>query len=93
MAVKRGRFGTFLGCTGYPECKNIVKTPRGAQPGAPAAPVELSDVSCDKCGKPMAVKRGRYGQFLGCTGYPDCRNIMKYKAPAKGSDDSGPQAS
>ncbi len=85
MVVKRGRFGTFLGCSGYPECKNIVRTPKGAQAGAPAAPVELSDISCDKCGKPMAVKRGRYGKFLGCTGYPGCRNIMKYKAPAKGS--------
>ena len=85
MAVKRGRFGTFLGCTGYPECKNIVKTPRGALAGAPASPVELSDVSCDKCGKPMAVKKGRYGQFLGCTGYPECKTIMKYKAPLKGS--------
>jgi len=29
------------------------------------------------CGKPMAVKRGRYGQFLGCTGYPECKNIKK----------------
>jgi DNA topoisomerase I len=85
MVVKRGRFGTFLGCSGYPECKNIVKTPRGTQAGAQATPVELSDISCDKCGKPMAVKRGRYGQFLGCTGYPECKNIMKYKAPAKGS--------
>jgi DNA topoisomerase III len=82
MVVKRGRFGTFLGCSGYPECKNILKTPKGAQAGAAAVPVELADVSCDKCGKPMAVKRGRYGKFLGCTGYPECRNIMKYKAPA-----------
>jgi DNA topoisomerase-1 len=79
MVVKRGRFGTFLGCSGYPECKNIVRTPKGAQAGAPA---ELTDVPCDKCGKPMAVKHGRYGKFLGCTGYPECRNIMKYKAPA-----------
>ena len=85
MAVKRGRFGTFLGCSGYPECKNIVRTPKGAQAGAPAVPVELSDISCDKCGKPMAVKQGRYGKFLGCTGYPECKTIMKYKAPAKGS--------
>jgi DNA topoisomerase-1 len=85
MVVKKGRFGTFLGCSGYPECKNIVRTPKGAQNGSPAAPVELSDISCDKCGKPMAVKQGRYGKFLGCTGYPECRNIIKYKAPAKGS--------
>ena len=82
MAVKRGRFGTFLGCTGYPECKNIVKTPRGAQAGAAAEPVELSDVACENCGKPMAVKKGRYGKFLGCTGYPECKTIMKYKEPA-----------
>ncbi len=89
MAVKRGRFGTFLGCTGYPECKNIVKTPRGAQAGTPAAPVELSDVLCEKCGKPMAVKRGRYGKFLGCTGYPECKTIMKYRAPAAGTSEEG----
>jgi DNA topoisomerase-1 len=38
---------------------------------------EISDVACDQCGKPMAVKRGRYGKFLGCTGYPECKNIKK----------------
>lgn len=81
MVVKRGRFGTFLGCSGYPGCKNIVRTPKGAQSGLPAPPVELSDIPCEKCGKPMAVKQGRYGKFLGCTGYPECRTIMKYKAP------------
>jgi DNA topoisomerase-1 len=83
MAVKRGRFGTFLGCSGYPECKNIVRTTKSGKPMAPAAPAEISDVACEKCGKPMAVKQGRFGKFLGCTGYPECRTIMKYKAPAK----------
>jgi DNA topoisomerase-1 len=79
MALKRGRFGAFLGCTGYPECKNIVKASPSGAPLAPAAPQETSDVLCDKCGKPTAVKKGRFGLFLGCTGYPECRNIMKYK--------------
>jgi DNA topoisomerase-1 len=37
----------------------------------------VTDEVCEKCGKPMAVKRGRYGQFLGCTGYPECKNIKK----------------
>jgi DNA topoisomerase-1 len=82
MVPKRGRFGTFLGCSGYPECKNIVRATKDGQPGVPAAPLELSDVVCEKCGKPMAVKRGRFGKFLGCTGYPECRTIMKYKPPA-----------
>lgn len=81
MALKRGRFGAFLGCTGYPECKNIVKAGPSGQPLGAAAPPEISDVLCDKCGKPTAVKQGRYGKFLGCTGYPECKNIMKYRAP------------
>jgi len=83
MALKRGRYGAFLGCTGYPECKNILKTSPSGAPLKPAAPQEISDTACDKCGKPMAVKMGRYGKFLGCTGYPECKNIMKYKPPAE----------
>ena len=83
LALKRGRFGVFLGCTGYPECKNIVKADPAGRPLAAKAEPELSDVLCDKCGKPTAVKQGRYGKFLGCTGYPACKNIMKYKAPEK----------
>lgn len=91
MAVRRGRFGTFLGCSGYPDCKNIVRAAKGKPSGAQASPVELSDICCEKCGRPMAVKRGRYGQFLGCTGYPECKTIMKYNAPAKVSpgDETG----
>ena len=83
MVLKRGRFGVFLGCSGYPECKNIVKASPSGQPIGAAAEPEISDVLCDKCGKPTAVKHGRYGKFLGCTGYPACKNIMKYKAPEK----------
>ncbi|MBA4422344.1 MAG: type I DNA topoisomerase [Syntrophus sp. (in: bacteria)] len=79
MVLKRGRYGAFLGCSGYPECKNIVKTSPSGSPVGQAAPQEISDVLCDKCGKPTAVKTGRFGKFLGCTGYPECRNIMKYK--------------
>ena len=79
MVLKRGRYGAFLGCSGYPECKNIVKTSPSGSPITQAAPQEISDVLCDKCGKPTVVKMGRFGKFLGCTGYPECRNIMKYK--------------
>jgi DNA topoisomerase-1 len=82
MVVKRGRFGPFLGCSGYPECKNIVKTGKGADGSAQAKPPELTDTLCDKCGRPMATKRGRFGPFLGCSGYPECKNIMKIKAGA-----------
>ncbi len=76
MAVKRGRYGQFLGCTGYPECKNIKKIGKDGK-ATTKQEVVLSDEVCENCGKPMAVKRGRYGQFLGCTGYPECKNIKK----------------
>lgn len=72
MTVKYGRFGKFLACTGYPDCKNT--KPLGED--GKAAPEEKIDVACDKCGKPMVKKRGRFGEFLGCSGYPECKNIV-----------------
>ncbi len=93
MVIKFGRFGQFLACLNYPECRTtreIAKpasadaaTSDGAagassktEAGAGAAEGEEAEV-CELCAKPMALKRGRFGQFLGCTGYPDCRNIRK----------------
>jgi len=83
MAVKRGKFGPFLGCTGYPECKNIVNVKKDENGALTAAEKDMSDVACEKCGRPMATKRGKFGPFLGCTGYPECQHIMKVK---KGRD-------
>ena len=77
MVTRRGRFGPFLGCSGYPECKNIVRQTRSGAPAAQAPPPEITDIACEKCGKPMAIRRGRFGRFLGCTGYPACKNIQK----------------
>ena len=58
MAIKLGRFGRFLSCTGYPECKN-------ARP-MEETPPEPSDEICETCGKPMQIRTGRYGKFLAC---------------------------
>jgi DNA topoisomerase-1 len=82
MLVKRGKFGPFLGCSGYPECKNIVKTKKGADATANSPAPEITDTPCEKCGRPMAIKRGRFGRFLGCSGYPECKNIVKIKPGA-----------
>ena len=68
MVIKFGRFGKFLACSGFPDCKNSKPLP-----GTPEA--QTTDEVCEKCGKPMVVKRGRFGTFLGCSGYPDCKNI------------------
>jgi DNA topoisomerase-1 len=77
MVVKEGRFGQFLACSGYPECKNTMNATKNDRGEIVADEGATTDELCELCGKPMAVKRGRYGQFLGCTGYPDCKNIKK----------------
>ncbi|MEJ7616929.1 MAG: DNA topoisomerase [Pyrinomonadaceae bacterium] len=87
MVIKFGRFGQFLACTNYPECRTTREIARptseaGSEAkteGAPSATAagEAGEETCDLCGRPMALKRGRFGQFLGCTGYPECRNIRK----------------
>lgn len=86
MVIKRSRRGEFLACTRYPDCKNakaFEKDPEGNIKVIEKAEPEIrQDIKCEKCGKPMAVRRGKFGKFLGCTGYPKCRNI-------KGIDEKG----
>jgi DNA topoisomerase-1 len=77
MLVKEGRFGQFLACSGYPECKNTMNAVKNENGEIVAQEAPTTDEVCELCGKPMSVKRGRYGQFLGCTGYPECKNIKK----------------
>jgi DNA topoisomerase-1 len=83
MVIRWGRNGQFFACTGYPDCDGTLDpTPELAAKyeltvrTGPAAP-EVEEQNCEKCGKPMAVKRGRFGFFLACTGYPECRNTKK----------------
>ncbi len=86
MVIKQSRRGEFLACTRYPDCKNAKNfeyDPEGnIKIIEKAEPVVREDLKCEKCGKPMAVRSGRFGKFLGCTGYPKCRNI-------KGIDENG----
>jgi len=79
MVIRWGRHGSFIACTGYPECSNTRELT-----------VDLPDVDkhdlselggeeeyCPNCGRPMALKKGRFGQFLACTGYPDCKTTKQ----------------
>lgn len=88
MVIKFGRFGKFLACSNYPECKNTREaeslesraeslttqerksSDEGLQPAEPVEPCEL-------CGRKMTLRKGRFGAFYGCTGYPECKNIRK----------------
>ena len=73
MVIKWGRYGRFLGCSNFPECRNIKRL---GEDNAPASSEEEPiDESCEKCGSPMVIKTSRAGgKFLACTGYPQCRN-------------------
>jgi DNA topoisomerase-1 len=85
MIVKLGRFGKFLSCSNYPKCKNAKPMSGGAVVEKTEEQKELerklSGKKCDKCGSPMEVKRGRFGEFLGCSAYPKCRNIQSIVKP------------
>jgi DNA topoisomerase-1 len=76
MALKKGRFGSFYGCTGYPECKNIRKIARSGEVKTVAPPVEL-DEKCPTCGKNLAIRQGRFGEFTACSDYPKCKYIKR----------------
>jgi len=75
MVVKWGRMGKFMACPNYPACKStkpLEQAPDGTL--RVAAQAEATGEVCPKCGRPMAVKQGRFGAFLACTGYPECKS-------------------
>ena len=88
MVEKFGRFGKFLSCSNYPTCKYIHREAIGAAPagenGAAAPAPTESDIACPKCGKMLVEKVGRFGKFLGCPGYPECKHIHKAAAKTTG---------
>jgi DNA topoisomerase-1 len=92
MVIKFGRFGQFLACSNYPECKNTREVAKKAAAGAvgengePAPAAE--EIVCELCGKTMALRKGRFGSFYGCTGYPECKNVRKIP---KGSEAPVPE--
>ncbi len=84
VIIKLGRFGRFYSCTGFKRTKKGEPQPPGAcdysEPleGQQEPQLEIIEGEmCPDCGKPLARRRGRYGPFIGCTGYPDCKYIKK----------------
>ncbi len=70
MVLKFGKFGKFIACKNFPECKNT--KPLDEETGEAT---EEEEITCDKCGSKMQIKQGRYGKFYGCSNYPKCKNI------------------
>jgi DNA topoisomerase-1 len=81
MLLRIGRHGMFLACSGYPDCTNT------REPEFDVRGIESDDTApesetqyCDNCGREMVIKRGRYGPFYACTGYPDCKTTKPLAA-------------
>jgi DNA topoisomerase I len=73
MVIKWGRNGSFLACQGYPECRNTQEVVKNLDGTWEKVPVQTTDEICETCGAPMTIKRGRFGSFLACTKYPECK--------------------
>lgn len=73
MNMKWGKMGSFLACSQYPTCTNTQDFKKDEQGTIVVVPKEFIDKACDKCGKPMMVKKGKFGKFLACSDYPNCK--------------------
>jgi DNA topoisomerase-1 len=94
MVIKWGKHGSFLACTGYPECTNTRQLNKGIHeldsPENGEEKVEISEQDateyCPNCGREMVLKKGRFGTFLACTGYPDCKTTKQLGQAQKQPD-------
>jgi DNA topoisomerase-1 len=78
MVIRWGRNGEFLACENFPSCKHtrdFRKDEEGKVVPIDRDEPEDSGEKCEKCGRPMVYKHGRYGKFLACSGYPECKHI------------------
>ncbi|MDD5606236.1 MAG: type I DNA topoisomerase [Patescibacteria group bacterium] len=70
LIIKTGRFGRFLACSGFPECRYTepMEGGNGTKP-------EVTDKKCKECGAPMLKRSGKFGDFYGCSNYPKCKHV------------------
>jgi DNA topoisomerase-1 len=72
LAIREGKYGKFLACTGFPKCKYLENIPGESKPRE----FKDSGKKCPECGKPLALRTSKKGvTFLACTGYPDCKHV------------------
>ncbi len=78
MVVRSGRRGQFLGCSRYPQCRGTLQLDGSPSTRQPRAKPEPTGEDCPECGKPLVVRSGRRGKFVGCSGYPSCRYVRDF---------------
>jgi DNA topoisomerase-1 len=92
MVKRWGRHGRFMACTGFPNCKNTKPIPQEGEENNGQQGEQLyrqTDQKCEKCGSPMVIKSGRYGKFLACVQYPECKNTRPLSTGIKCPKDAG----
>nr|WP_315082568.1 type I DNA topoisomerase [uncultured Campylobacter sp.] len=84
LLKRQGRFGEFIACSNYPKCKYSRNADASAEEASEekAAP-EVLDEKCPQCGKNLIKRKGRYGEFIACEGYPKCKYSRKIEGAAK----------
>ena len=86
LVIRFGKAGEFLGCSGFPECKftsNFKRMEDGKIELVEAKVAELTEEECPNCKKPLRKVQGKFGAFLACSGYPECKYIHQEKAGYK----------
>ena len=73
MIVKWGRFGKFMACSGYPDCKNTKQISKEGSDGKAVSESTTVEGTCEKCQSSLVLKVGRFGKFIACSNYPDCK--------------------
>jgi len=96
LVIKWGKHGSFIACTGYPECTYTRELTVDLPDVDKADLAEQGDEEyCENCGRPMVLKKGRFGTFYACTGYPDCKTTKPIggtqKKPDQPLDEKCPQ--
>lgn len=91
MVIRWGRHGRFIACTGYPKCKKTrpLEEKEDIQSGETEKISQETEELCDRCGSPMVIKRSRYGKFLACSRYPECKNTRPISSGIKCPHDGG----
>ncbi len=92
LIVRFGKAGEFLGCPNYPECKftcNFQRTAENKLECVQAQEPKVLDEKCPQCGSPLRQVIGRFGPFIACSSYPECKYIHKVKASFSCPLDSG----
>ncbi len=96
LVIKWGKHGSFIACTGYPEC-TYTRELTVDLPDVDGADLseQADEEYCENCGRPMVLKKGRFGTFYACTGYPDCKTTKpiggQQKKPDQPLDERCPQ--